>query len=46
MSTVQGWKYQGDWIKGKMTGKGLCQWADGTVYEGLWLDCSKEGQGS
>ena len=30
-------------MKGKMTGKGLCQWADGTIYDGQWNECSKEG---
>ena len=28
-----------------MTGQGECRWADGTNYQGQWIDCRKEGQG-
>ncbi|CDW82176.1 UNKNOWN [Stylonychia lemnae] len=35
-----------EWINGKMTGKGKCEWNDGTRYEGSWKDCIKEGQGT
>ena len=28
-----------------MTGEGVCQWRDGTLYKGEWKNCIKEGQG-
>ena len=29
-----------------MNGSGVCQWTDGTQYEGNWKDCVKEGHGT
>ena len=28
-----------------MTGEGVCQWRDGTMYKGTWKNCAKEGHG-
>ena len=46
ISNDQGWKYDGQWETGKMSGIAVCQWSDGTTYTGEWKDCMKEGQGT
>jgi len=34
ISVEERWRYVGQWLKGKIHGKGLCIWLDGTVYDG------------
>lgn len=46
ISQEQGWKYEGQWQMGRMTGDGTCQWRDGTMYKGTWRNCAKEGHGT
>lgn len=31
-------RYEGDWIDGQKSGQGIFRAADGTVYEGSWLN--------
>jgi len=35
----------GEWINGKLSGKGKIQYADGSVYSGMLLDSRPHGQG-
>lgn len=44
-SEVEGWVFQGQWIHGRMYGKGRVKWPDGTVYEGEWRDGVRDGDG-
>ena len=37
--------YQGDFVKGEMTGKGMRVWEDGTAYEGDFKEGEKHGHG-
>ena len=30
----KGDKYEGEWLEGKITGKGIYSWGDGNKYEG------------
>jgi hypothetical protein len=30
--------YEGEYVRGKLSGKGLCIFADGTSYNGEWRD--------
>lgn len=38
-------KYDGDWIDGKMSGRGVYHYADGSVYDGMWADGKMNGSG-
>jgi len=37
--------YEGDYLDGKRSGKGVYRYADGAVYEGDWLDGKMSGKG-
>ena len=37
--------YDGSWIMGKRTGRGVQKWPDGRSYEGEWLDEKNHGEG-
>lgn len=37
--------YEGDFLHGEMTGKGVRQWEDGTVYRGDFVSGEKHGHG-
>jgi hypothetical protein len=37
--------YIGEWVKGKMSGKGKMVNIDGTSYDGEWLDGLMHGEG-
>jgi hypothetical protein len=39
-------KYDGEWIEGKMHGRGVYHYSDGTIYDGAWLDGKMHGKGS
>ena len=38
-------KYEGEWIDGKMEGKGIYQYSDGSTYDGSWVDGKMQGKG-
>lgn len=38
-------KYDGDWLDGKMHGRGVYYYADGSVYDGMWQDGKMHGSG-
>ena len=40
-----GGKYEGDWLKGKMHGKGTYVESDGSRYEGQWNEGLMHGKG-
>lgn len=38
-------KYEGDWVDGKMHGRGTYYYSDGSVYDGSWVEGKMEGKG-
>ena len=38
-------KYVGNWMNGKMSGKGTCIWAGGIKYVGDWVNNNMHGEG-
>lgn len=38
--------YRGDFVRERMTGRGLFVWPDGSQYEGEWKDNLRHGEGS
>ena len=38
--------YQGDFVDGKSTGKGIYTWANGDKYKGDWVNGNRTGKGS
>ena len=38
-------RYEGNWEKNKMVGKGIYCYKSGDVYEGNWENNKKEGKG-
>ena len=38
--------YQGDFVDGKSTGKGMHTWANGDKYEGDWVNGNRTGKGT
>lgn len=38
-------KYEGEWIDGKMHGRGIYYYADGTIYDGTWSEGKMHGKG-
>lgn len=38
-------KYEGSFVKGKRSGKGVATWTNGNRYEGDWLDDNMHGKG-
>ncbi len=38
-------KYDGDWVDGKMHGRGVYYYADGSIYDGMWQDGKMHGSG-
>ena len=57
MKIVDGGEYVGDIVScweerdqrmrhGVRQGKGVCTWADGSVYDGEWYDGMRQGKGT
>ena len=44
-SWPDGRKYNGEWFRNKMHGKGKITWVDGREYEGEYVDDKKHGYG-
>lgn len=42
---ADGRRYYGDWVEGKMQGKGRLTNSDGSYYEGEWMDNIIHGYG-
>jgi len=40
-----GWTFQGQWMHGRMYGRGRMEWASGVVYVGEWQDGNRDGHG-
>jgi hypothetical protein len=40
-----GFTYVGEWVDGRMEGKGIATFPNGDVYEGSFVDGKREGQG-
>ena len=40
-----GTKYEGEFVNGKMEGKGTKEWPNGNRYEGLWKNDVQHGPG-
>lgn len=38
-------KYEGEWVDGKMHGRGIYYYSDGTVYDGTWAEGKMHGKG-
>jgi hypothetical protein len=38
-------KYEGDWVDGKMHGRGTYYYSDGSIYDGTWVEGKMEGKG-
>lgn len=43
---ASGYKYEGDFVDGKRTGKGTFTWASGNKYEGDFVDGKFHGKGT
>ena len=43
---ASGNEYNGEWAKGKMTGRGTFVWASGERYDGDWREGKENGQGA
>lgn len=39
-------RYEGEWVEGKMQGKGVYYYSDGSVYDGMWVAGKMQGKGS
>ena len=39
-------KYEGEWMEGKMQGRGVYQYSDGSCYDGMWLAGKMHGKGT
>lgn len=39
-------RYEGEWFEGKMQGKGVYCYSDGSVYDGVWMAGKMQGKGS
>lgn len=39
-------RYEGEWTEGKMQGKGVYYYSDGSVYDGMWVAGKMQGKGS
>ena len=39
-------RYEGEWFEGKMQGKGVYFYSDGSVYDGVWVAGKMQGKGS
>jgi hypothetical protein len=37
--------YEGAWVLGTMTGRGVARYAAGDIYEGMFLDGKRQGAG-
>ena len=44
LSLIDNRRYNGDWVKNKMHGKGKIFWPDGKSYEGEYFEDKKHGQ--
>jgi hypothetical protein len=38
-------KYEGEWVDGKMQGRGVYFYGDGSVYDGMWVAGKMQGKG-
>lgn len=38
-------RYEGEWVDGKMQGRGTYQYSDGSVYDGGWVGGKMQGKG-
>lgn len=38
-------RYEGEWVDGKMQGRGTYQYSDGSVYDGGWVAGKMQGKG-
>lgn len=39
-------RFEGEWFEGKMQGKGVYYYADGSVYDGAWVTGKMQGKGA
>jgi hypothetical protein len=39
-------KYEGEWFEGKMHGKGIYCYNDGSIYDGTWVNGKMQGKGT
>jgi len=39
-------KYEGEWLDGKMQGRGIYQYSDGSSYDGMWIAGKMDGKGT
>lgn len=39
-------KYEGEWQEGKMQGRGIYQYSDGSSYDGMWVAGKMHGKGT
>ncbi len=44
-STAVQEKYEGEWVDGKMQGRGIYHYSDGSVYDGNWMAGKMQGKG-
>jgi hypothetical protein len=38
-------KFEGEWVDGKMQGRGIYHYSDGSVYDGNWMAGKMQGKG-
>ena len=38
-------RYDGEWVEGKMQGRGTYHYSDGSVYDGMWMSGKMQGKG-
>ncbi len=43
---ANGNEYNGEWVSGRMCGRGTFVWASGERYDGEWKDGKEEGRGA
>jgi hypothetical protein len=39
-------RFEGEWFEGKMQGKGVYYYSDGSVYDGVWSAGKMQGKGN
>jgi hypothetical protein len=46
LTSCDGGRYEGDYVDGKKSGKGVYTWPNGHRYEGDWVNDKRNGKGT
>ncbi len=43
---ADGFRYEGEWLAGEITGHGIATYSNGDIYEGTFVNGRRQGQGT